>query len=115
MGGLIMPNNMMKQPVVYGTNQAVGIAGAQQFEMAPNQFCIIVDSTAIEKPIIFFKSTNEYGMVKSLIAYECNDIIQKLLSNQNGVPAIDLSKYATKDEVYDMVVKAINDTLGGNK
>lgn len=107
----IIPNGT-KQPVVYGTNQASGFQAAQQFEMAPNQFCIIVDSTAIEKPIIFFKSTNEYGMIKSFKAFECIDITDKLMSNQNG--GIDMSKYATKDEIYDIVAKAIKDTVGGS-
>lgn len=107
-----MPNGIMKQPVIYGTNQAAGFQAAQQFEMAPNQFCIIVDSTAIEKPVIFFKSTNEYGMIKSFEAYECVRITDKLLQNQNGVP--DMSKYATKEEIYDIVKKAINDTVGGS-
>ena len=101
-----------RQPVpIYGTNQVQGWAGAQQFEMAANQIAILVDSTATEKPIIFFKSTNEYGAIKSLRAYECEEITERLQANQNG--GIDMSKYATRDEIYDIVAKAIRDTVGG--
>lgn len=106
------PNNFGKQQLIYGTNQIAGFQAVQQVEMLPNQICIFVDSTATEIPRIFFKSTNEYGMTKNLIAYECNDITAKLMQGlQNG--GFDPSKYPTRDEIYDIVTKAINDSIGG--
>lgn len=109
---MAMMNNFNKQNPIYGANMVDGWVGAQMFEMIPNQIAILVDRTS-QVPVVFFKSSNEYGMTKSLIAYECNDVTAKYQNNQNGVP--DMSKYATRDEIADIVKSAINDLLGGKK
>ena len=103
-------NNFNKPNPIYGANMVDGWLGAQSFEMIPNQIAILVDRTS-QVPVVFFKSSNEYGMTKSLIAYECNDVTQRYVNNQNGVP--DMSKYATKEEISDIVKSAINELLGG--
>ena len=109
---MAMMNNFNKQNPTYGVNLVDGWNGAQTFEMIPNQTAVLIDRTA-QVPVVFLKSSNEYGMTKSLIAYECKDITSRSLNNQNGVP--DMSKYATRDEIADIVKSAINDLLGGKK
>lgn len=106
----MMPNMYGKPQPIYGTNLVDGWQGAQSFEMIPNQTAILVDRSS-SVPRIYFKSSNEYGMTKALTAYECTDITAQLQNNQNGV--FDMSKYATKDEISDIVKAAITEILGG--
>lgn len=108
----MMPNMYSKPQPIYGTNLVDGWQGAQSFEMIPNQIAILVDRSS-SIPRIYFKSSNEYGMTKALTAYECNDITAQLQNNQNGYT--DMSKYATKEEIAEIVKKAIDDMLGGSK
>lgn len=106
----MMNNNFNRQNPIYGANMVDGWLGAQSFEMIPNQIAILVDRTS-QVPVVFFKSSNEYGMTKSLIAYECSDVTARYQNNQNG--GLDPSKYATRDEIADIVKSAINELLGG--
>lgn len=106
----IMNNNFNRQNPIYGVNLVDGWQGAQSFEMIPNQTAVLVDRTS-QKPVVFLKSSNEYGMTKSLLAYECKDITGQYINNQNGMP--DMSKYATKEEISEIVKSAINELLGG--
>ena len=107
----MMPGFNKMNPI-YGTNLVDGWQGAQSFEMLPNQTAILVDRSSTV-PRIYFKSSNEYGMTKTLTAYECTDITAQLQSNQNG--GFDMSKYATKEEISEIVKNAINEMLGGKK
>ena len=103
-------NNFNKPNPIYGVNLVDGWMGAQSFEMIPNQTAVLVDRTS-QVPTVFLKSSNEYGMTKSLVAYECKDVTLRYQNNQNGV--LDPSKYATRDEIADIVKSAINELLGG--
>ena len=105
-----MMNNFNKPNPIYGVNLVDGWMGAQSFEMIPNQTAVLVDRTS-QVPTVFLKSSNEYGMTKSLVAYECKDVTSRYQNNQNGV--LDPSKYATRDEIADIVKSAINELLGG--
>lgn len=103
-------NNSFNRPnPIYGVNLVDGWNGAQQFEMIPNQTAVLVDRSS-QVPIVFLKSSNEYGMTKSLLAYERKDITARYQNNQNGV---DMSKYATKEEISEIVKNAITEILGG--
>ena len=104
-----MNNNFNRPNPIYGVNLVDGWAGAQQFEMIPNQSAVLVDRSS-QVPVVFLKSSNEYGMTKSLVAYECKDVTARYQNNQNGV---DMSKYATKEEISEIVKNAITEILGG--
>lgn len=105
-----MMNNSFNRPnPIYGVNLVDGWNGAQQFEMIPNQTAVLVDRSS-QVPVVFLKSSNEYGMTKSLLAYECKDVTERYQNNQNGV---DMSKYATKEEISEIVKNAITEILGG--
>ena len=108
--GPMMNNNFNRPNPIYGVNLVDGWSGAQQFEMIPNQTAVLIDRTS-QNPIVFMKSSNEYGMTKSLRAWECKDITDQLMNNQNG--GVDMSKYATKEEISEIVKKAITEILGG--
>lgn len=105
----MMNNNFNRPNPIYGVNLVDGWTGAQQFEMIPNQSAVLVDRSS-QVPVVFLKSSNEYGMTKSLVAYECKDVTARYQNNQNG---IDMSKYATKEEISEIVKSAITEILGG--
>lgn len=104
------PNGFNKTNLIYGTNLVDGPENVRQMEMAANSTAVFIDRSS-PNVIFYLKSTNEYGMTKTLMAYEAKDITDKVFNI--APPSMD--SYIKKDELKSMLAETLTEILGGSK
>ena len=94
------------QPYTYNTgtsgiNWVLGVENAKSFYVEPGKSVILMDS---ERPVFYIKSVDFNGM-GSIKAYEFTETSTepKVAEPVAATPAIDLSKYVTKDELAALI------------
>ena len=104
------PNTLQKSNVIYGVNLVDGPDMIKQVEMQPNQTAVFIDRNS-PNVIFYLKSSNEYGMTKSLIAYEAKDVTNKYF---NSSPS-NMDNYVTKDDLKAILAETLTEILGGKQ
>lgn len=107
-----MPNfGQMYQPMqpkqqAQNTFQWVqGQAGAEAFLVAPGQSVILMDSNA---PVIYFKSADASGRYLPMKTYDLVERITPVKPVPEQVTAIDASLFVKRDEIGELVAKAVD-------
>ena len=104
------PNTLQRQNVIFGVNLVDGPEAVKQVEMQANQTAVFIDRSS-PNVIFYLKSSNEYGMTKSLLAYEAKDVTNKFFSNAPP----NMENYVTKDELKSMLAETLTELLGGKE
>lgn len=104
------PNNFQKSNVVYGVNLADGPENVRQIEMQPNTTAVFIDRTS-PNVVFYLKSVNEYGMTKTLAAYEAKEITDKVFN----VSPSNMNDYVKKEDLKLILTETLNEILGGSK
>ena len=104
------PNGFNKTNLIYGVNLVDGPENVRQMEMQANSTAVFIDRSS-PNVVFYLKSTNEYGMTKTLMAYEAKDITDKVF---NIAPA-SMDSYVKKDELKTILAETLTEILGGSK
>lgn len=104
------PNVLPKTNLVYGVNLVDGPEAVKQAELQPNQIAVFIDRNS-PTVVFYLKSSNEYGMTKTLAAYEGNEVTDKYFS----VSPPNMDKYVTKDDLKSILTETLKDILGGKE
>lgn len=104
------PSTLQKSNVIYGVNFVDGPEMVKQVDMQPNQIAVFIDRSSPDV-VFYLKSSNEYGMTKSLMAYDAKDASSKYFNN--APPNMD--KYVTKDDLKSILAETLSEILGGKE
>lgn len=84
-----------------------GRAGAEAYLVAPGASVILMDSNA---PVIYFKSADQNGRYLPMKTY---DLVERTaqVPTPNTEAGIDTSSFVKRDEISDLVAKAVENYL----
>ena len=84
-----------------------GRAGAEAYLVAPGASVILMDSNA---PVIYFKSADQNGRYLPMKTY---DLVERTtqVPTPNTETSIDTSSFVKRDEISDLVAKAVENYL----
>ena len=84
-----------------------GRAGAEAYLVAPGGSVILMDSNA---PVIYFKSADQNGRYLPMKTY---DLVERTtqVPSTNTEGSIDTSSFVKRDEISDLVAKAVENYL----
>ena len=84
-----------------------GRAGAEAYLVAPGGSVILMDSNA---PVIYFKSADQNGRYLPMKTY---DLVERTtqVPSTNTEGSIDTSSFVKRDEINDLVAKAVENYL----
>ena len=103
-------SNFQKPSLIYGVNLVDGPDSVKQMEMQPNTTAVFIDRST-PNVIFYLKSANEYGMTKTLMAYEAKDITDKVFN----IAPTNMDSYVKKDELKNILTETLTEILGGKK
>ena len=80
-----------------------GQAGAEAYPVAPGASVILMDSNA---PVIYYKSADQSGRYLPMKTY---DLVERTepVQGPNEAPSIDTSSFVKRDEIDNLVAKAV--------
>lgn len=100
---------LQKSNLIYGVNLVDGPEAVKQMDMQPNSMAVFIDKSS-PNVTFYLKSVNEYGMTKTLAAYEGTEITNKIFAPP---PPANMDSYVKKDELKTILAETLTEILGG--